>query len=222
MQSVKMLNCGVEVVSLTTSEFCACMNYAMVNGKTYPLEILGLTVDEIDEQATSGYNSLIDEDAFRISSDGYPELMDASPTVSDFVISLDEMTYISTIKAIVSKSHMQFYWFHGETTWVLMWKTKTDWYICSDSSNKEPATVFMELVRAVLRHLGEASIGFNFIWWSMESNQMMSTFVRSRSDDIFVEKKPESPVLSSMIDKWPHHMSISQFAERAGSLLVVM
>jgi hypothetical protein len=222
MQSVKRLDCGVEVVKMTTPEFYACMNYALVNGRTYPMAILGLDTDQVDEHAVSGYNSLIADGAFRIDTDGYPELMDAIPTISSLVISLDEMTYLTTVKATVSKSRMQFYWLHGEHTWSLMWKTKTDWYVCSASSEYRPSTVFMELVKVVMKNLGHTSIGFHFVWWTMNGNQLMSTIMRSKHDTIFIERRPENPILSSMIDRWPNRMSVSQFAERAGALLEVM
>ena len=222
MQVVKRLNCGVDVVSMTVPEFDACMNYTLVNGKDYPLNILGLDPDKIDEQAVTGYNSLINSGAFDIGDDGYPELMDAVPTVSNLVISLDEMTFITTIKAIVGKNHIQFYWIHGKTTWVIMWKTRTEWYVCSAPADYMPSTVFMELTKTVTRNLGKASVGFSFTWFSMKGEQMMSTIMRSKSDVIFIEKKPENPVLALMIKKWPNRMSLADFAERAGSLLEVI
>ena len=56
----------------------------------------------------------------------------------------------------------------------------------------------------------------------MSGEQIMDTIMHSKSDIIFVEKKPENTMLASMIEKWPNRMSLSQFAERAGSLLGVI
>ena len=222
MQNVRRLECGVDVVSLTIPEFDACMNYALVNGRPYPLSIIGLDSKKVDELSVSGYNSLIDIGAFAISDDGYPELMDNIPTISNFVIAIDEMESIVTIKAIVNKNHMQFYYLHGDSTWVLMWKTKTEWYVCAQSDRFSAAVTFMELTKTIVSNMGSASVGFHFTWWAMSGEQIMDTIMHSKSDIIFVEKKPENTMLASMIEKWPNKMSLSQFAERAGSLLGVI
>lgn len=222
MQNVRRLECGVDVISLTIPEFDACMNYALVNGRSYPLSIIGLNPKSVDELSVSGYNSLIDIGAFAISDDGYPELMDGIPTISNFVISIDEMESIVTIKAIVNKSHMQFYYLHGDSTWAIMWKTKTEWYVCAQSDRFSAAVAFMELTKTIVSNMGSASVGFHFTWWAMSGEQIMDTIMHSKSDIIFVEKKPENTMLASMIEKWPNRMSLSQFAERAGSLLGVI
>ena len=229
MKRLKKLSNGLTVISLTLSELSACLNYAMSNGREYPLQVLGLTYEKTDTYAPSGYTELFNYNAFVIDEEtSYPVLANGVPELTDLVISLDGMNTIATVRISLGKKHITFYHVHGsEGTWAIMWKKKDEWFIVSGTKYDNVATTIFSLTSKVFSQLGKAFIGVQIVWYTMKGREMARTEIDSKHQDYFREKRPRNRKLIyddgvPTNSDWPHIYYMESLKKRMESLLGVI
>jgi len=229
MKRLKKLSNGLTVISLTLSELSACLNYAMSNGREYPLQILGLTYEKTDTYAPSGYTELFNYKAFVIDEEtSYPVLADGVPEIANLVIALDGMKVIATIRISLGKKHITFYHVHDDDgTWAIMWKKKDDWFIVSGPKHSSTADTILGLTSKVFGQLGQAFIGVQIVWYSMQGRETARTEMDSKHQGYFREKRPRSRKLIyddgvATNRDWPRVYYMESLKQRMESLLGVI
>lgn len=228
MKRLKKLDNGLTVISFTLAELSACLNYAMANGKEYPLKTMGLTYDGTDTYAPYGYTELFNYDAFGIDDDtSYPILQNGVPEVTRLVIALDEMQAIATIRVSLGKKHIQFFYLHGESHWCILWKRKDEWYFVAGTEINSPASTLLDLTSKVFAEFGRSFIGLQIIWYGMNDRELGRTNIESRHDDHFTERKPRNRKMADIDvpgsnSGWPKIYYMTSLRARLESLLGVI
>lgn len=221
MQLRKTLASGLNVNELTAAEFYACIDYATMGGGTYPLQTLGISTADVNNYAVSGYNSLIDEKAFHINQNGYPELTASVPDITNLLFSLDEMKCIVTMRVSLGKQSITFYYLHGSDSWCILWRKKTSWFLVTANAPVTPSTTILELTNTVLSQLGNQRIAIHLTWIAPNDQPIMATAFISTKDSDFVERQPQSNLLGAG-HAWPEHYLLGSLGERLDSVLRVM
>ena len=222
MRTSKTFPFGSSVIQMSLAEFDACINFISASGRDFPYGVLGVREDEVDASAVSGYNSLMDAGAFGLNNDGYPELTDAVPTVSDMIVAMDEAHSVMVIRFFLGRRSMRFYYAHGETTWCLLWRSGNQWFVVSAPLTLEPRLALDALSQVVMRYMGSETIRVSFEWFTIRGSSIMSTEFHSRRSPVLLEERPLNPnLIQDASQEWPATYYTSQFSQREGFLLEV-
>lgn len=226
MQVVKRLKTGLTVRELTVAEFYACVDYAVSNGRQYPLAEMGLKADVVEEHSVPGYNAMLSERVFEIDGDGYPALTINVPDMTDFILALDGMQTLLTIRLALGKRSLMFYYVHTDTEWAIIWRNgKAAWDVVAGTYTTPPAPTLVELASSTLVQAQSSHVGVRYSFYSMTGEQLAVTEITSAKDVGFIEQKPAVPVLANGVedDDWPQiYSGLGSMIVRAAAILKVM
>lgn len=226
MQVKKRLDTGLTARELTAAEFFACVDYAVSNGRQYPLDEIGLKPDAVEQHSVPGYNALLDAGVFEIDEEGYPSLTVNVPDMTDFILALDGMESLLSIRLALGKRSLMFYYFHTDSEWAIIWRSgKTAWDVVAGTYTTPPAPTIVELASSTLMQAPATHVGVRFSFYSMTGDLLASTEIVSAKDIGFIEQKPSAPALASDVedDDWPQiYSGLGSMIARAASILKVM
>lgn len=224
MQVKKKLKSGLIARELSTAEFYACVDYAVSNGRQYPLETMSLKRETVEQYSVPGYNALLDAGVFEIDDEGYPALTTNVVDMTDLILALDGMQSLLTIRLALGKHSLTFYYVHSDNEWAIMWKQdKTAWNMVAGTYTTPPAITLIELAAGTLTQADRAHVAVRYSFYNMAGQQVAITEIASTRRDGFVEQRPAYPALADGVDDWPQfYRGLGSMLMRATDILKVM
>lgn len=151
------LKTSTVIMEVNVDEFAACLNYVTCNKDSFPYNIMPIIRQPVrlDDKTISGYNSLIKNGVFSINNEGYPVLSTKIPTITDFITCLDTLNTIVTVKLIIGKRFITFFYIRGTSFWTLFWRNSADSIMVASASNMvDVGTILLEIIKPQFNNLG--------------------------------------------------------------------
>lgn len=212
---------GLNVLGLSSEEMCAIINFSSINLDSFPFQIFGFTTAQIDQEALAGYTSLMQAKAFKIGPQGYPELVEDNSTIVNAITSLRHTDEFLVARMTIERRRLQLVIAKTLSSWSISWKAGKQWYVvAADEISSVTLTVYNLLKSQIRKSFdGGPVMTLDFMWFNMEGAITMKTQVKSKSNGLFRENRPDDEVLAMVNSSWPQDYFYGDLMDRIEQLV---